>query len=142
MKVIKITPSIWRAVERAISAALKYEKLTGRNLGITGEVGELLTCKKLKLSLVADPLTAGYDAVDEKRLRYQIKTRRANSDRGKIGTFAKHNFDYAILATLDKNYKISGLWRATHKRLRPLLNKRKRRDPSLREFKRISKRLL
>lgn len=142
MKIIKITPSIFRAVKKAISAALEYEKLTGRNLGITGEVGELLTCEKLKLNLATDPLTAGYDAIDKKRRRYQIKTRRANSDRGRISTFSRHDFDYAVLATLDKNYKISGLWQTTHKKLRPILNKTKRRDPSLREFKRISERLL
>lgn len=142
MKIIKITPSIWRAVKRAISAALEYERLTGRNLGITGEVGELLVCHKLRLKLMTDPRTAGYDAIDKNRRRYQIKTRRANNDRGSISTFSKHDFDCAVLATLDENYKIIGLWRISHKKLRPILNRRKRRDPSLREFKRISERLL
>src|SRR3989338_4701641 len=110
MKTIKITPAIWQTVRKVVSVALKYEKLTGRNLGITGEVGELLVCQKLKLKLSADPLTAGYDAVDKNRKRYQIKTRRAHNDRGRISSFSKHGFDYAVLITLGKNYKISGLW--------------------------------
>ncbi|MDO8558509.1 MAG: hypothetical protein Q7S09_04995 [bacterium] len=141
-KIIKIGHPALRAVKKAVSAELEYEKLTGRKLGITGEVGELLTCQKLKLNLVANPLIAGYDAIDKKGRRYQIKTRHGHSDRGRTSRFSEHDFDYAVLVILDKKYKVSGLWQTTYKKLRPVLKRLKRRNPSLREFKRISKELL
>ncbi|MBI2024953.1 MAG: hypothetical protein HYT03_02630 [Candidatus Harrisonbacteria bacterium] len=141
MRTVRITLKIFKIVKQAISAALEYEKLSGRNLGITGEVGELLVCKKLGLKLMADPRTAGYDAKDGRGKTYQIKARRANNNKGRISTFSKHQFHYAVLVTLDEKYRVIGLWRTTHNQLAQILLKRKRRDPSIREFKRISEKL-
>jgi len=145
MKVIKITPPILRAVQKVISAALEYESLTGRKPGITGEVGEVLVCKKLRLQLAADPLVAGYDAVDKNGKKYQIKTRRAvrweRRYLGRIGIFARHEFDYAILAILDKNYKPRELYQISHKRITPILNRYPRRNPPIRVFVRNAKKV-
>lgn len=147
MKTIRITPSILRAVKRGISAALEYEKkLTGRKLGITGEIGEVLTChdqklKKFKLELLENPLSAGYDAVDKNKKSYQIKTiRKVNWKRrrvGEVGTFSKHKFDYALLSLLNEGYEIKEIYRAGFKKLSPIL-RRKNYRISIQKFISVS----
>jgi hypothetical protein len=142
IQTIEITDEICEAIQTAIKPAIEYEKLTGRKLGITGEVGEVLVCCKLKelglakLELLADPINAGYDAVDEKKLCYQIKTRRIikNNHSGVTGSFAEHDFKFAILAILNKEYKISELYQTDNKRLQKILEKRPRRNPTIRQF--------
>ena len=141
MNTIPITSKIKKIISTASKVAIEYEKLTGRKLGITGEIGEVLVCDKLKLKLLANPLSAGYDAIDKICKRYQIKTRRVEHGRSRIGRFSKYAFDYAILAILDRNYKILELWRAEFEKLKPILDRQRRRNPSLREFKKVSKRI-
>ncbi len=137
---IKINGKIIEKVAQATKVAVEYEKLTGRKLGITGEVGEVLVCKKLGLQLMADPLSAGYDAVKAGK-KYQIKTRRVDHRRGKIGRFSKHNFDFAILAILDKNYKIKELYQASYKKLKPLIDQAPRGALSFNQFVRVAKKI-
>ena len=72
--VIKITDKIIDKVNEIIKLALDYEESTGRRLGVTGEIGEVLVCQKLGLSLMANRNNAGYDALDESgKIKYQIK---------------------------------------------------------------------
>ena len=142
IKTIPITEEIRKAVFTSIKAAIKYEKLTGRKLGITGEVGEVLVCDRLKLKLLSDPISAGHDAIDEQGKRYQIKARRVNRAKGikgRIGTFSKHEFDSAVLIILDENYEILKLFIGDHEKLKPVLDRHKRRNPSVREFINIAK---
>ena len=58
----------------AILAAKAYRKLTDKPLGITGEVGEVLAARLLKLTL-KDARQPGYDAVGKDGRRVQIKAR-------------------------------------------------------------------
>lgn len=143
MKTIKITNQILKVVKKVISVALEYEKLTGRKLGITGEVGEVLVCDNRKLKLLNDPLEAGYDAIDNESKHYQIKARRSNNTNpgARIGRFAKHKFDYAILAFLEFDYSIKELWRATYKDLLPVIKRHERRNPSVNEFLRVAEKI-
>src|SRR3989344_1987256 len=133
-----ITEKIYNIALEAAKVAVKYEKLTGRKLGITGEIGEILTCKNQDLKLSLNPLTAGYDAIDGDGNRYQIKSRRANHRRGSIGSFSQHSFDYAVLAMLDSNYKISELRKTSYEKLKPFLYKYPRRNPKFNDFIRVS----
>src|SRR3989338_4019838 len=133
-----ITDKIYTITLEAARVAVKYEKLTGRKLGITGEIGEILTCKNQELKLSLNPLTAGYDAIDSGGNRYQIKSRRTNHRRGSIGSFSQHSFDYAILAILDPNYKISELRKTSYEKLKPFLDKYQRRNPKFNDFIRVS----
>jgi len=140
-----ITLQIKKVVASAIRVAISYEKLTNRKLGITGEVGEVLVCshKKLKekgLKLSSNPILAGYDAIDKNGKQYQIKAKQ--SDRGSLSRFSNHKFDVVIVAVFDTNYKIKELWRASYKKLEPLIAGHKRRNPSLPEFKRVAKEIL
>jgi hypothetical protein len=59
---------------RAKQVAIDYYRLTGKPLGITGEVGEYEAARLLGLTL-ADARAPGYDATDQTGRRYQIKAR-------------------------------------------------------------------
>lgn len=61
-------------LEKAQALAIEYYTITGKPLGITGEIGEYLAAKLLGLQLV-DARTAGYDAVDGDGRKIQIKCR-------------------------------------------------------------------
>jgi hypothetical protein len=143
-KTIKINNNILSKVDMAIKIALDYEKAMNgkRNLGITGEVGEVLVCDQLKLKLVLDSRSEGFDAIDKDGKHVQIKTRRSESgelprNAGRTGSFSKHPFNYAVLALLDHNYQLCEIWRANYTKLKPIIEKQKRRSPSLSSFKNI-----
>lgn len=139
---IRINNRLINEVESAIAAALSYEAVTKgrRKLGITGEVGEVLVCKKLGLKLVLDPRSEGFDALDKEDLKVQIKTRRSESEglpRGSSRTsrFSEHKFDYALLALLDHDYQLCEIWRATYRKLKPIIDNQRKRAPSISSFK-------
>lgn len=148
MKTIPITSKIKKVVIDVIRIAILYEKLTGRKLGITGEVGEILVCshkkfKPLGLKLLSDPISAGYDAVDKRGNCYQIKARRGGkTNAARLSRFSNHKFHFAVLAIFDKNYKIKELWQVSYKKLLPIIQKCTHRNPSLGQFKRAAKQIL
>ncbi len=61
-------------IEAAKAVARRYRELTGKPLGITGEIGEVLAARLLKLKL-AEARQEGYDAVAPDGRRVQIKSR-------------------------------------------------------------------
>ena len=135
-------------VKRAVDAALAYEKAAPgkRKLGITGEVGEVLACHQLGLELVIDSRSEGFDAIDSDGLRVEIKTRRSESeglptDAGRTSRFSEHEFDYAILVLLTRQYEIGEIWRADYDDLKPIIDMQKRRSPNLSTFKRVAKKI-
>ncbi len=147
-KTIKIDNKLINIIKSAIDVALEYEAATNgeRKLGITGEVGEVLACHKLGLKLVLDSRSEGFDAVDKKGLRVEIKTRRSESeglprDAGPTGVFSKHGFDYALLALLGNKYELCEIWRADYNKLTPIIEKRERRNPPLSSFKRVGEKI-
>ena len=75
--------AVGEVLERAKQAAVDYYRLTGKPLGITGEVGEYTAARLLGLTL-ADARAPGYDAIDAHGRCYQIKTR-AVDDQGVAG---------------------------------------------------------
>ncbi|MCV9962195.1 hypothetical protein OIU34_09820 [Pararhizobium sp. BT-229] len=70
--------AITACLERARDVAVEYYRLTGKPLGITGEIGEYFAAKLLGLDL-AVARTAGYDAVGADGRRVQIKSRALSS---------------------------------------------------------------
>jgi hypothetical protein len=93
-------------LERARQAAIEYYELTGKPLGITGEIGEYLAAKMLDLRL-ADARAPGYDATDDKGRRIQIKTRCIPRDRKmngqRLGSIRfEHHWDSVLLVLLDE----------------------------------------
>lgn len=135
-------------INKAISAALEYERATKgkRRLGITGEVGEVLVCRRLGLRLMLNPRSEGYDAVDSDGKLVQIKTRRGETadvprGTGRLGTFSKHKYDYALFGVLDSQYRLTGVWRADYLVIEPIVAKTKRRNPSISSFLRNARKV-
>ena len=103
-------------LRRAKQAAFDYYRLTGKPLGITGEVGEYEATRLLGLTL-ADARTPGYDAVDPSGCRYQIKTRaldKAGRRRSQqIGRIKVDNeWDAILLVLLDQHFQPEEIWKA------------------------------
>ena len=145
---ITVDSELLEKVEQAIQAALDYEIATkgARRLGITGEVGEVLICQQLKLRMMADPRSEGYDAIDTVGTRVQIKTRRSETgdtpkNSGRLSRFSEHKYDYALLGLLDSQYRLTKIWRADYKTIEPIISKQKRRNPSLSSFIRVAHRV-
>ena len=148
LKWITIDSKIAKTVKLAIDAALAYENETrgARKLGITGEVGEALACKRLGLRPMLDARSKGFDALDSDGKRVEIKSRRSESiglprDGGRTSKFSEHPFDYALLVLLDHKYQLCEIWRAEYKRLRPVIVKETRSNPSLASFKSVARKI-
>lgn len=145
---LSFSRSILAAVRMAVAAELHYEKATGcgRKFGITGEVGEILVCQALGMRLVKDPRAEGFDAVDAKGLRVQIKTRRSESgdlprEAGRLSRFSSHDFDYALMGILSRDYRLVEIWKADFAHLKPVIAKQKRANPTIRQFKAVGSRV-
>jgi hypothetical protein len=141
----EVISKLVKKIKQAINIALEYESTLhgNRKLGITGEVGEILTCHLLGLRLVLDSRAEGFDAIDRRGRLVQIKTRRSETggmprDIGRISRFSNHRFDYALLCLLNHEYEVCEIWRADYKKLKSVINKEQdeRRGPTLRSFKR------
>lgn len=92
-------------LEQARAIAVKYHALTGKPLGITGEVGEYEAARILGLEL-KDAREPGFDAVDRNGRTYQIKTRAIKKGRPvasqRIGIIdISKPWDAALLVLLD-----------------------------------------
>jgi hypothetical protein len=103
-------------VERAREIGTAYYRLTGKPLGITGEVGEYEAARIMGLTLL-DARTPGYDAIGTDGRRVQIKARMFAPGRalggqrlGKIK--AASEFDTVVLVMLDTEYLPWIIWEA------------------------------
>lgn len=144
---IVITTDLLNKIKAVIPYALDYEAatLSKRKLGITGELGEVLVCAQLGLRLAVDPRSQGYDAVDGLKL-VQIKARRSESGdtprgAGRVSSFSKHPYDYALLGILNSRYELTEIWRAEFNIIEPIICKNKKRNPQITAFKRVAKRV-
>lgn len=105
-------------LKEAKSLARKYRKLTGKPLGITGEVAEFSAAQILGLEL-AEARQSGYDAIrreDDKVTRIQIKGRSipANAKASqRIGSIQlDKDWDTVILVLLDENLEVLSIFEA------------------------------
>mgnify|MGYP006903649843 FL=1 len=103
-------------LEGARKIATAYYRLTGKPLGITGEIGEYEAAKFMGLTLV-DARMPGYDAVGADGRRIQIKTRMFAPDRAlggqRIGKIKPDSeFDTVMLVMLDAEYQPWVIWEA------------------------------
>ena len=104
---------------RAKQAAVDYYRLTGKPLGITGEVGEYEAARLLGLTL--NPARVpGHDATDNAGRRFQIKSRavpdpgRANSER--LGTIKPdQEWDAVLMVLMNQGLETQAIWKAERK---------------------------
>ena len=98
--------------------AKKYRKLTGKPLGITGEVAEVSAAKILGLDLAAARQT-GYDAIwhrDGKQIKVQIKGRCVLPDSKpgqRVGGIKiEKDWDVVLLVLLDEDFEVLEIYEA------------------------------
>lgn len=100
---------------RARDAAVEYYELTGKPLGITGEIGEFFAAEELGLEL-APPRAAGYDATDKAGRTIQIKSRALDERKnhaGQVGSInLNHEFDVVLLVLMNKRYEVQAMFEA------------------------------
>lgn len=104
-----------RVMELLLQAKLlaqEYRALTGKPLGITGEVAEYEAARLLKIELTP-ARNAGYDAVGPMdSRRYQIKGRCVlqSSKRQRLGGIdITKEFDSVLLVLLDENFNAQAI---------------------------------
>lgn len=97
----------------------RYRELTGKPLGVTGEVAEFEAARLLDLKLES-ARQAGYDAtqvVDGRLQRIQIKGRRIDGSkaaRGRVGSIdLKQPFDSVLLVLLDEDLEAFAIYQAS-----------------------------
>lgn len=112
-----------RILEQAKQLAQEYHRLTGKPLGITGEVAEYEAARILGLSLSA-ARQAGYDGtrqVNGKTIHYQIKGRRilSNANPGqRLGQIKLNNeWDAVLLVLLDENFDATHIFEASREQV-------------------------
>ncbi len=112
---------------KAATIAQEYRELTGRPLGITGEVGELRAAQLLGLEL-AEARAPGFDAyemLDGKTIFYQVKARcqRADSSRSqRTGRFKlTPGWDRALLVLLNEAFEAMQIFEVERESIEALL---------------------
>jgi hypothetical protein len=106
--------AIGKLINQVKAIAKEYRELTGRPLGITGEVAEYEAARLLGLSL-CDVRQPGYDAADQNGKKYQIKGRvMLNSKPGqRIGSIRlNHDWDAVLLVLLDSEFNPLDIYEA------------------------------
>lgn len=114
-------------LERAKTAAVDYYQLTGKPLGITGEIGEYLVAKHLGLDL-ADARTPGYDATDREGRRIQIKARAIPNGKRltgqRLGSIRlEHDWDVVVLLLMDELFEAKAIYEADRPAIEAALTK-------------------
>jgi hypothetical protein len=96
--------------------ATEYYELTGKPLGVTGEIAEFEASEKLGLEL-APPRTEGYDATYPDGRKVQIKGRRLSTLPPKPGqrmgkVDLSKPFDSVALVLLGPDFELLEIWEA------------------------------
>lgn len=108
---------ISQLINEARKIAVRYRELTGRPIGITGEVAEYEAVRLLNLEL-ATVMQAGYDAIrrtEDGIQRLQIKGRciTTNNPGQRIGRIdLDKEWDTVLLVLLDENLQPTALYEA------------------------------
>jgi hypothetical protein len=107
--------AVGHVITQAKRLAKEYRALTGRPLGITGEVAEYEAVRLLNLTL-SEARQAGYDAVDAEGGRIQIKGRvvfKGSKPGQRIGRIRlDHDWDELVLVLLDADFEPIAIYQA------------------------------
>lgn len=87
-----------------------------RSRKVVGDIGEYYACKHLKLQLCDNKNEKGFDAVNQKGLTFEIKTRRVyesgrrTSETRRLNNLSDKSADYLVVVTLNHAFECSGMW--------------------------------
>ena len=114
---------IAKVLSDAKKLAKRYKELTGKPLGITGEVAEFSAAQILGLDLVG-ARQPGYDAIriqDGKEIKFQIKGRCVSGSTvgsKKIGSIRlKYDWDLMVFVLLDEDFEVLSIYEATREQV-------------------------
>ena len=97
-----------KVIEEAKRLAKRYRELTGKPLGVTGEVGEFMAAELMGLKLTGAK-QPGYDAVAPDGRSIQVKARcvlPASKKSQHLGSIRlKHQWDTVMLILMDGDFK-------------------------------------
>jgi len=139
---------------RAKILATQYYALTGKPLGVTGEVAEYEAAQKLGL-ILADARSPFFDAfrdLPDRQERFQIKGRavsRQDKYRGRVPTIkCAGDFDAVLLVLLDRmTFDVIEIWHAEKEKVRKRLEvpgskaRNERGSLAISQFKSIADRI-
>lgn len=118
---------VYQILRNAKSLARRYFHLTGKPLGVTGEVAEYEAARILNLQLEL-ARQAGYDATEERNgvtLKVQIKGRYFPNPQlrgGRLGAIdLKQPFDTVLLVLLDADYNAFQIYEAARPAVKELI---------------------
>jgi hypothetical protein len=110
-------------LQRAKAIAQRYRELTGRPLGITGEIAEAEVVRLLGYEL-APVRCPGYDVVrplpDGTLQRLQVKGRvlATSKYQGRVGAIdIRHEWDWVLLVLMDRNFDTFAIFEAPRARV-------------------------
>lgn len=110
-----MTDEIEEILEQAKQLAARYKKLTGKPLGITGEIAEFNAAALLDLRL-AEARTAGFDAFDKNGGKVQIKGRclpdKPTSGQRLGSIRLDHEWDTVLLVLMSQTFDVLEMWQA------------------------------
>jgi len=143
---------VGKLIAKAKTLARRYRELTGRPIGITGEVAEYEAARLLGLDL-ADARQAGYDAIRrigkvEEHLQIKgrcILTKNPGQRLGKIDL--KHRWDAVLLVLLDVDFEPTAIYEAKREAIEEALKapgskaRNERGALSVSSFKRLGERV-
>ncbi len=118
-------------IENIISLSLEYKKRFGKNLGVTGEVGEYKASQLLNLKRAPGNITEGFDATDPEGQRVQIKARIYSRDSERTSAFTNFNFDYSLLVLLSEGYEINKVYKASCEDIQKKIEEQTYKRPAL-----------
>ena len=117
--------AVGKLINRVKAIAKEYRELTGRPLGITGEVAEYEAARLLNLKL-SDVRQAGYDAIRSDGTRIQIKGRvlfETSKPGQRIGRIRlDHDWNSVMLVLLDKDFSPIEIYEAQRAEVEAALN--------------------
>lgn len=126
---MEATDEVYQILRDAKVLARRYYRLTGKPLGVTGEVAEYEAARILSLELEL-ARQAGFDATETRdglTLKIQIKGRYFPNARlrgGRIGAIdLKQPFDTVLLVLLDGDYNAFQIYEAARPAVEALLTR-------------------
>ena len=139
MKVTKLSDD--QLIEHIIPLAIEYRRRFGKSLGITGEVGEYKASRLLKLERASGNINEGFDAIDPKNKKVQIKSGICQRSQGRTSVFKNYGFGYTLLVLLDDDYEVIEMYQTECKEIRDSINTQSYKRPalSISTFKKIAK---
>ena len=126
---MQATDEVYQILSDAKVLARRFYHLTGKPLGVTGEVAEYEAARILNLKLEV-ARQAGYDATEKRNgltLKIQIKGRYLSDSRmrgGQVGSIdLKQSFDTVLLVLLDADYNAFQIYEAARPSVEALLTR-------------------